>query len=82
MCTTHNVDNSERRAGALRHESISIGNGCWIGTRATILPGVKIGGGSIIAAGAVITKDVDTNTLVGGVPAKMIRQLDNASLYS
>ena len=49
-----------------------IGNDVWIGARAMILSGVKIGDGAVIAAGAVVTKDVDT--IVGGVPAKPIRK--------
>nr|DAH43337.1 MAG TPA: hypothetical protein [Caudoviricetes sp.] len=53
---------------------IVIGNHVWIGSRATILKGVTIGDGAIIAAGAVVTKDVPPKTLVGGVPAKIIRE--------
>lgn len=53
---------------------IVIGNHVWIGSRATILKGVTIGDGAIIAAGAVVTKDVPPKTLVGGVPAKVIRE--------
>lgn len=47
----------------------------WIGANATILPGVTIGENSIVAAGAVVTKDVPANTIVGGVPAKTIRTI-------
>jgi acetyltransferase-like isoleucine patch superfamily enzyme len=46
----------------------------WIGTRATILKGVTIGEGAIVAAGAVVTKNVPPHTLVGGVPAKIIKE--------
>ena len=46
----------------------------WIGARATILSGIKIGDGAIIAAGAVVTKDVEPYTIVGGVPAKPIKK--------
>ena len=53
---------------------IEIGNDVWIGARATLLGGVKIGDGAIIAAGAVVTKDVESYTIVGGVPAKSIRK--------
>ena len=52
-----------------------IGNGCWIGANATILGGVTIGDGAVVAAGAVVTQNVDANTLVGGVPCKVIRSL-------
>lgn len=60
-------NNSER-------EPVNIGNDVWIGARAIILPGVNIGDGAIIAAGAVVTKDVESYTMVGGVPAKIIKR--------
>lgn len=52
--------------------SVFIEDFVWIGNRAIILPGVTIGRGSVVAAGSVVTKDVSPNTIVGGVPAKMI----------
>lgn len=52
---------------------VEIGNDVWIGARATILNGCKIGDGAVVAAGAVVTKDVPPYTIVGGVPAKVIR---------
>lgn len=48
----------------------------WIGSNATILPGVTIGENSVVAAGAVVTKSVPPNTIVGGVPAKVIREIE------
>jgi len=51
-----------------------IGNDVWIGRRATIMPGVRIGDGAIIAAESVVTKDVEPYTIVGGNPAKVIRK--------
>jgi len=48
---------------------------CWIGAGVTILPGVRIGEGAIVAAGSVVTQDVPPHTLVAGVPAKEIRRL-------
>ena len=48
----------------------------WIGSNATILPGVTIGEGAIVAAGAVVTKDVMAKTIVGGVPAKLIKKIE------
>jgi maltose O-acetyltransferase len=56
---------------------VTIGDDVWIGGSVTILPGVTIGNNVIVAAGAVVTKDVPDNTLVGGVPAKVIRTLEN-----
>lgn len=54
---------------------VTIGRNVWIGGSAVILPGVTIGDGSVVAAGSVVGKDVPPNTLVAGVPAKVIRQL-------
>ncbi len=48
--------------------------GCFVGVRSVILPGVTVGEGAAVAAGAIVTKDVSAKTLVGGVPAKMIRK--------
>lgn len=62
------------REGYKKSASIHIGNHVWIGVRAVILKGVTIGDGAIIAAGAVVTKDVPQNTLVGGVPARVIKE--------
>ena len=54
---------------------IHIGKNVWIGSNATVLPGVTIGDNAVIAAGAVVTKDVPENTVAAGVPAKVIRTL-------
>jgi acetyltransferase-like isoleucine patch superfamily enzyme len=54
---------------------IIIGNNVWIGANVTIVPGVTIGDNAIIAAGAVVTKDVPENIVVGGVPAKFIKHI-------
>ena len=56
---------------------VTIGNDVWIGGNVTILPGVNIGNNVVVAAGAVVTKDVPDNSLIGGVPAKIIRELVN-----
>ncbi len=55
---------------------IVLGKNVWVGSNATILQGVTIGDNAVIAAGAVVTKDVAANTIVGGVPAKFIKFLD------
>ena len=54
---------------------VTIGNDIWIGANAVILPGVTIGDHSVVAAGAVVTKDVPPHTLVAGVPAKIIKEI-------
>ena len=53
---------------------MTIGNDVWIGHGATILPGVNVGNGAVIGAGAVVSRDVAPYTIVGGVPAKLIRE--------
>lgn len=61
--------------GSLYPSPIIIGKNVWVGASVTILPGVTIGDNAIIAAGAVVTKDVAANTVVAGVPATVIRTL-------
>lgn len=55
------------------NREVIIGNDVWIGANVIIMPGVKIGNGAVLAAGAVVTKDVDSYAVVGGVPAKIIK---------
>lgn len=69
----HNPDPEKRQN--LMPAAVRIGNGVWIGANATILPGVTIGDGAIVAAGAVVTRDVEARTVVAGVPAKVMRCL-------
>jgi phosphonate metabolism protein (transferase hexapeptide repeat family) len=57
-----------------RSNRVTIGHDVWIGHGATILPGVTVGNGAVIGAGAVVSKDVAPYTIVGGVPAKLIRE--------
>ena len=57
-------------------ESIHIADDVWFGANVTILPGVSIGEGSVIAAGAVVASDVPSGVVVGGVPAKIIRKIE------
>lgn len=59
---------------------IRIGKNVWIGSNSTILPGVTIGNGAIVAAGAVVPKNVPENTIVGGVPAKVIRKIASGTV--
>lgn len=72
---THPIDPIKRTKGIEMAHPISIGNKVWIGMGAKILDGVTIGDNAVIAAGAVVNKDVDANTIVGGVPAVVIGQV-------
>lgn len=56
-------------------KKVKIGNDIWIGSNVTILPGITINDGAIIAAGSVVTKDVEKNTIVAGNPAKVIKYI-------
>ncbi|ULQ55479.1 sugar O-acetyltransferase [Flavihumibacter rivuli] len=69
----HPVDPSRRKD--LDLQSVRICRNAWIGAGASILPGVTIGENSIVAAGAVVNKDVPANTIVGGIPAKVIKSI-------
>jgi len=71
----HEIGEAVRRAGWSEVAPVVIEDGAWIGSRATILPGVRVGAGAVVAAGAVVTQDVPSHTLVGGVPARELRRL-------
>jgi maltose O-acetyltransferase len=73
---THPLNPTERNSGKEYAKSISFGNNVWIGGSAVINPGVTVGDNVVIASGAVITKDVPDNVVVGGNPAKVIKQID------
>jgi maltose O-acetyltransferase len=75
LTVTHEIGSARNRAWEPIVKPVSIGNGVWIGSRSTILPGVTIGSGAVVAAGSVVHDDVEPNTLVGGVPARPIKNL-------
>lgn len=56
-------------------KGISIGENCWIGSKVTVLDGVRVGNNCVIAAGAVITKDMPSDCVIGGVPAKVLKEI-------
>ena len=76
---SHDIDDSGFTAD---FRPITIGHHCWIGTGAMVLQGVTIGNGAVIAAGAVVTKDVPSYEVWGGVPAKYIRNRRKDLKYS
>ena len=73
----HNFTDKEKRIDeqGISTSSVNIGDDIWIGANAVILPGVTIGHHAVIAAGAVVNKDVPAHTLVAGVPAKVIKEI-------
>ena len=76
MTSSHNVESTSipmNQQGSLPKQKVVICDDVWIGTRVIILPGIKVGTGSIIGAGAVVTKDVPDYAIVGGCPAKIIK---------
>lgn len=74
IATLNHPENPDRRADMVP-SPVSIGNKVWIGANVTILPGVTVGEDAILAAGAVVTKDVEPRTIVGGVPAKVLKRI-------
>lgn len=76
VMATLNHDFDPKKRSTTHPAPIVIGKNVWVGANATILSGVSVGDNSIIAAGAVVTKDVPANTVVGGVPARFIKNID------
>lgn len=79
VLTTRGHSRSLPRYGAVQDAPIVVEDDVWIGAGAIVLPGVTIGRGAIVAAGAVVTEDVAPLTVVGGVPAKAIGQVEGSS---
>jgi len=76
LCTsTHELGGPEQRAGRAVGRPIVVGRGCWLGARVLVLPGVTIGEGCVVAAGAVVTSDCAPHGLYAGVPARRLRDL-------
>lgn len=75
ITTSHPLDPASRRSTTIG-KPISIGKGVWIATGAIVIGGVTVGENAVIAAGAVVTRDVPPGTLVGGNPARIIRSID------
>jgi acetyltransferase-like isoleucine patch superfamily enzyme len=82
LTVDHHVGPPWRRAGASQYGTIVVEDGAWIASRVTVLPGVTIGAGAIVAAGSVVAAHVPPHTMVGGVPAKVIRELDPPAAFS
>lgn len=79
-CAGHPVVAEQRNKGIETSKPITIGNSVWIGAHATICGGVTIGDHAVIGAGAVVLHDVPENTIVAGVPAKVIRKITDKDI--
>ena len=77
ITVNHPLSPSKRRQHIGQAKPVNIGRDVWIGANCTILPGVTIGNNVVIAAGAVVTKNVPDNCVAGGVPAKIIREIND-----
>lgn len=75
LTRSHDIGPSSHRAFTPHAKPINIGSGVWLGSRTTILPGITIGAGAVVAAGSVVCHDVPCNALVAGVPARVVKQL-------
>lgn len=73
ITSVHEVDDNGQAARMPVPGEVIIGDRCWLGARATVLPGVTIGQGTIVGAGAVVTKDCDPGAVYAGVPARRVR---------
>ena len=76
ITSNHELGPAEQRMARMVKEPVTIGDGTWIGARVTILPGITIGPGAMVAVGSVVTRDVPANAKVAGNPAKVIGWLD------
>ncbi len=75
VIATLNHDLNPQRRGDMFPKPVKIGKNVWVGAHSTILPGVTVGDNAVIAAGAVVTKDVPANTVVAGVPARKVKDV-------
>lgn len=76
LTASHPLNAKERNSGVELAAPITIGDGCWLAANVTLLPGVTIGKRCVIAAGAVVSKSFGDDLLIGGVPAKAMRQIE------
>ena len=76
LTSTHELDFPQHRAGKVIVNPVSIADGAWLRARCVVLPGVKVGAGAVVEAGAVVNKDVEPNARVGGIPAAKLEVLE------
>lgn len=73
---SHQIGNADRRAGKGYNGNVTIGAGCWLCGSSVYLPDVSVGDSSVVAAGALVNKNIEQNVLAAGVPIRTIRSLD------
>lgn len=73
---SHELGDQNRRAGTGLSESITVGNGTWVGARATFTGGASVGEGCMVGAGALVLDQFPDNVMIAGVPARIVRTLD------
>ncbi|MCI1217409.1 MAG: sugar O-acetyltransferase [Bifidobacterium crudilactis] len=78
FATNHALDMEERINGACRARPIDIGDGVWLGGHVIVLGGVRIGSGSVVGAGSVVTRDIPENAVAVGNPARVIKRIDES----
>jgi maltose O-acetyltransferase len=76
VTTDHDTSDSSSRSGTIKSSPIVIEDGAWVGAGSTILPGVTIGAGAVVAAGSLVTQSVLPHRVVGGVPARVVKTLE------
>ncbi len=76
LTASHDIHNPQNRAGKMEPHPVTICDGVWLGARCIILPGVTVGEGAVVGAGAVVTKDVPPDVIVAGVPARVIKKIE------
>jgi acetyltransferase-like isoleucine patch superfamily enzyme len=76
VTSTHEIGPASSRAGRLEGKPITVGDGCWIGAGAIVLPGVTVGTGCIVASGAVVTRECEPHGVYAGNPARRLRDLE------
>jgi maltose O-acetyltransferase len=81
LTSSHCIGPSAQRALTMFAEPVTIGSGAWLGSRTTLLPGVTVGAGAVVAAGSVVHQDVAPDTLVAGAPARPVRVLSGGLPY-
>jgi len=72
---SHPLNYARRNKGLEKALPIVVGDNCWFGANVSVMPGVNIGSGCVIAAGSVVTKDMPKNSMIAGVPAKVVKNI-------